>query len=223
MEFNSFPLSVTVVIIIITAILSIGGFSNQKVIDDLIFYPPAISRRKQWYRFITCGFIHADIFHLLFNMYALYSFGKGLEYLLNLYFGDNGTLLYVVMYLSALVICLLPSYLKNTDNYYYKSLGASGAVSAVVFACIAFRPMSEIGLVIIPGIGFPAFIFGIIYLAVTAYLDKRGGGNINHSAHLWGSIYGIVFVAVVSYTMSDYDLFGNFVLQIKDWLSGLGR
>lgn len=222
MEFNALHLSVTVIIIIITAILSIGGFSNQKVIDDLIFYPPAISRRKQWYRFVTCGFIHADIFHLLFNMYALYSFGRGLEYLLDLYFGDNAMVLYLVMYVSALVICLLPSYLKNTDNYYYKSLGASGAVSAVVFAVIAFRPTSEIGLVIIPGLDFPAFVFGIIYLAVSAYLDKRGGGNINHSAHFWGSVYGIAFVAVASYTMSDYDLFGSMVLQIKDWINGLG-
>ena len=220
MELNSFDLSITVIIIIITAILSIGGFSNQKVIDDLIFHPPAISRRKQWYRFITCGFIHADVFHLVFNMYALYSFGRGIETLFGMYFGDNASILYIAMYLSALVICLLPTYLKNTDNYYYRSLGASGAVSAVVFAVIAFWPTSEIGFVLIPGLPFPAFIFGVLYLVITAYLDKRGGGNINHSAHLWGSIYGVVFAAVASYTLSDYDLFGMFVLQVKDWING---
>jgi membrane associated rhomboid family serine protease len=223
MEFNSLNLSVTLIIIIITVGLSIAGFSNHKVMDDLIFYPPAISRRKQYYRFITCGFIHADVMHLLFNMYAFYMFGGTVELYFNELFGSNGKLLYITLYLSALVICLLPTYLKNQDNYYYKSLGASGAVAAVVFTYIMLDPMQGIGLIFIPGIYIPAFAFAIIYLAVSAYLDKRGGGGINHSAHFWGSVYGVIFIIIASYFIGKYPLLQNFISQVRAWFSSFGR
>ncbi len=220
MEFNTLSLSITLVIIILTVLISIGGFSNQKIMDDLIFYPPAISKRKQWYRFITCGFIHADVMHLLFNMYAFYMFGQAVE---NAFqsprlFGENGKLVFIILYVSALIVALLPTYLKNTDNYYYKSLGASGAVAAVVFAFIMLSPMSGIGLIFIPGLSIPAFIFAIIYLAVSAYLDKRGGGRINHSAHFWGSVYGVIFIIAACYLVADYPVLESFVLQVKEWI-----
>lgn len=218
MEFATLNLNVTLIIIILTVVLSIGGFTNQKVMDDLIFYPPAISRRKQWYRFITCGFIHADAIHLAFNMYAFYMFGGAVEKAFEVLFAGNGKLLYIVLYLSALVVALLPTYLKNTDNYYYKSLGASGAVAAVVFTYIMLDPMQGIGLIFIPGIYIPAFLFAIIYLAVSAYLDRRGGGSINHSAHFWGSVYGVIFIIVACYLMSDYPLIDRFISQIQGWL-----
>jgi membrane associated rhomboid family serine protease len=225
MEFNTLNLSITTIIIIITVGCSIAGFSSQKVIDDLIFYPPAISRRKQWYRFVTCGFIHADVAHLVFNMYALYMFGKDVEeaFISPKLFGGNGKLLYILLYISALVVCLLPTYSKNRDNYYYKSLGASGAVAAVVFTYIMLDPMQGIGLIFIPGIYIPAFAFAIIYLAVSAYLDRRGGGGINHSAHFWGSVYGVVFIILTCYFMSGYPVVGNFIDKVKDWFTSLGR
>lgn len=219
MEFAPFSLNLTLVIIIITVILSIAGFNNQKVIDDLIFYPPAISRRKQWYRFITCGFIHADVLHLAFNMYAFYMFGGTVEKKFQEIFTEQGKILYLVLYLSALVVALLPTYLKNLDNYYYKSLGASGAVAAVVFTFIMLDPMRGIGLIFIPGIFIPAFIFAIIYLAVSAWLDKRGGGSINHSAHFWGSVYGIVFILATSYLLTDKRIIEEFLKKIQEWLS----
>jgi membrane associated rhomboid family serine protease len=224
MEFNTLSFSITIIIIILTVLVSIGGFTNQKIVDDLIFHPPAVSRRNQWYRFITCGFIHADVVHLLFNMYAFYSFGAALEdaFQSPLLFGDNGKLMYIVLYISSLIVCLLPTYLKNTDNYYYKSLGASGAVSAVIFASIALSPVSKIGLIILPGVGIPAFAFGIIYLVVSAYLDKRGGGNINHSAHFWGAVYGVVFMLVACYTMTDYPLTKVFIQKVKEYFTDLG-
>ncbi|MCE3283666.1 MAG: rhomboid family intrarane serine protease [Chitinophagaceae bacterium] len=221
MEFNTPHLSITLIIIILTAILSIAGFSNQKVIDDLIFYPPAVSRRKQWYRFITCGFIHADVIHLVFNMYAFYMFGGAVEVYFEQLFNDNGKWLYVVLYVSSLVVCLLPTYLKNQDNYYYKSLGASGAVAAVVFAFIFLAPMVPLGLIILPGVRIPAFIFGVLYLAISAYLDKRGGGSINHSAHFWGAVYGIVFLLVTCFFLADYPVGQKFLEQVQAWISGL--
>ena len=134
--------------------------------DDLIFYPPAVSKRNQWYRFFTCGFIHADWGHLLFNMYALYLFGAGqrkdgVEYIFKSVFAEKGTILYLIMYIAALGVCLLPTYIKNKDNYHYRSLGASGAVSAVVFAYMMFDPMRGMGLIFLP-IYIPVFLFVII-------------------------------------------------------------
>jgi len=220
MEFNTISLSLTVIIIIITVGISLAGFSSQKVIDDLIFYPPAVSKRNQWYRFITCGLIHADIMHLAFNMYTFYMFGLAVEKVFETpqLFGDKGRILFLVLYISALVVCLLPTYNKNKDNYHYRSLGASGAVSAIVFAYIMLGPMQELYLFFIP-VGIPAFIFAFLYLAISAYLDRRGGGNINHSAHLWGAIYGIIFIVVAAYFLGKYPVLQSFIDQVKFWFS----
>jgi membrane associated rhomboid family serine protease len=119
----------------------------------------------------------------------------------------------VVLYFTALAVCLLPTYFNNKNNYYYKSLGASGAVSAVIFAYIFLEPTAKLELMFT--IPMPAFIFGALYLAVSYYLDKRGGGNINHSAHFWGAVYGIVFIIIASYLLSNFDPIRNFLLKIK--------
>src|SRR5918993_922216 len=155
-------LSITVIIVIITALVSIGGFSNPKIIDDLIFYPPAVTRQNQWYRFFTCGLIHADVGHLAFNMLALYLFGRNVELYFAYVFGDSGKFVYLVMYITALAVSVLPTYFRHKNDYHYRSLGASGAVSAVVFASILFDPISGIGLLFIP-IYIAGFIFGFIY------------------------------------------------------------
>ncbi|MEO6638173.1 MAG: rhomboid family intramembrane serine protease [Ginsengibacter sp.] len=203
-------ITITLIIIIITVLVSIAGFRSDKVIDDLIFYPPAVTQRKQYYRFITCGFIHADIGHLFFNMYAFYLFGNITEEIFAGIFGDAGKLLYVVLYVLALIVCLIPSYLQNRNNPNYRSLGASGAVSAVVFAYIMFNPMGGVGLIFIP-VFIPGFLFGIIYLVVSYFLDKKGGGRINHSAHIWGAIFGIVFIIIASELFSTYPLLQHFI------------
>jgi len=213
-------LSITIIIIIITCIISIGAFSNQKIMNDLIFYPPAISHQNQWYRFFSCGLIHADWAHLFFNMYVLYAFGagqrkQGIEYIFKDVFESKGAFLYLIMYIAALAVCLIPTYNKNKDNYSYRSLGASGAVSAVVFAYMMFNPMQGMGLLFLP-IYIPGFLFGIIYLAVSSWLDKRGGGNINHSAHIWGAIFGVVFVIFACKVFSDYPVLQHFIDQVKN-------
>ncbi len=207
-------LTITLIIIIITVIVSIAGFRSDKVIDDLIFYPPAVTGRKQYYRFITCGFIHADIGHLFFNMYAFYLFGNITEEIFAAIFGDAGKLLYVILYGLALIACLIPSFLKNRDNRNYRSLGASGAVSAVVFAYIMFNPMGGVGLIFIP-VFIPGFLFGIIYLVVSYLLDKKGGGRINHSAHIWGALFGIIFIIVASELFSTYPVLEHFIDAVK--------
>jgi membrane associated rhomboid family serine protease len=213
-------LDITTIIIIITALISIGGFSNQKIIDDLIFYPPAVSQRNQWYRFITCGLIHADVAHLIFNMLSLYLFGRFVEEKFIEIFADNGKWLYLLMYVTSLFICLLPTYFRNRNNYNYRSLGASGAVSAVVFAGLMIAPYVEVGLFFIPPI-IPGFIFGPLYLLITAWLDRRGRDNINHSAHFWGALYGVLFI-IIGGRMVGYDAIQEFVNGVQLYLHAKG-
>ncbi len=211
-------MSVTIILVAITCVISFIAFSNQKLMDDLIFYPPAISERNQWYRFITCGFIHADIAHLFFNMFALYMFGDYIERAFSQIFGSSGSLLYILLYITSLFACLLPTYMQHKDNYYYRSLGASGAVSAVVFAFMFLFPSQGIGLFFIP-VFIPGFIFGPIYLIISSILAKRGGSHINHSAHFWGAVYGVLFLIVTSYVLSDFDLVGNFIAEVKGYFA----
>ena len=208
-------MSITVIIIAITVIISIAGFQSEKVMNDLIFYPPAITNNHQYYRFITCGFLHADFGHLFFNMYALYLFGQGVEQIFKALFGDYAGILYVLMYLAALAVCLIPSYSKNKSNPNYRSLGASGAVSAVAFAYILFNPLKGVGLIFIP-IFIPGFLFGIIYLIVSYFLDRKGGGRINHSAHIWGALFGIVFLIFTSNLIADYPILQHFIDAVKN-------
>jgi membrane associated rhomboid family serine protease len=210
-------LTITLIIIIITTLVSISGFSNRKIIDDLIFYPPAVTQQKQWWRFFTCGLIHADLGHLFLNMYALYIFGVAVEKAFQGIFGRSGSIIYLLMYVSALVVCLLPTYKKHKDNYYYRSLGASGAVSAVIFCFILLFPLQKLGLIFIP-IFIPGFIFGTLYIIASSILERKSMDNINHSAHIWGALYGIVFLAVMANLLSDYPVIQNFVQQVRGWL-----
>lgn len=208
-------ISITIIIIVATALVSFIAFQNQQVMDNLIFYPPAVSQKKQYYRFITCGFIHADMAHLAFNMISFYFFSQALvEPKFMEFFGDYGRAMLLIMYVMALIICLLPTYFKNKNNPNYRSLGASGAVSAVVFAGLMISPLSQVGFFIIPPI-IPGFIFGPLYLICSAYLEKRGGDNINHSAHIWGALFGVVFIIVTTKLYSNYDVVTNFVNDVE--------
>ena len=210
-------LSITLIITAATVIVSVIGFSNQKVVDDLIFTPPAITNRNQWYRFLSCALVHADVPHLAFNMIAFYSFGEAVENTFKDLFGGYGTALYIALYVISQFLCLVPTFIKNKDNYYYRSLGASGAVSAVIFAGILLFPLTKIFLFFIP-IGIPGFIFGFIYLGVSAYLERKGGSNVNHSAHLFGALAGIILLLTFGFAYG-YDIVGNFMEQIRGFFN----
>ena len=209
--------TITLTLLVITVALSLFGFANQKVINDFIFYPPAISRDNEWWRFITNGFIHADLGHLAFNMFSFYMFGDFVEKYFIVLFNENGKALYLAMYLTALVVCLIPTYIMQRNNKQYRSLGASGAVSAVVFAGVFLDPTIKIGLFIIPPI-IPVFIFGPLYLLMTIYMSKRGGDNINHSAHFWGSVWGVGFLIIACKIFPGFDPIQNFVSQVSAYL-----
>jgi membrane associated rhomboid family serine protease len=209
-------LTITLIIIILTCLVSFTAFSNEKLMSDLIFHPPAITNRNQWYRFFSCGLIHADIMHLVFNMYSFYLFGGIVESAFVQIFGSGGKIIYLIMYITSLAASLLPTFLKNQNNYHYYSLGASGAVSAVVFAGIFLYPTMGLGIFPIP-FHIPGFIFGPLYLVVSAYLSKKGNGNINHSAHIWGAVFGVVFLIVSSAFGSDYNLLQSFVNEVSGY------
>lgn len=195
--------TVTLTIIILTAIISFSAFGNQKVINDLVFWPPMIKNRHQYYRFITSGFIHADIAHLAFNMITLYFFGRAMELFFIEKIGKPGFLLF---YLGGIMASEIPSYLKHMKDYHYRSLGASGAVTAILFSFILLAPWQTLYVFFFP---LPAIIFAVLYLVYTAYMAKRGGDFINHSAHLWGAIYGIIFTIIM-----EPGVIGHFLQQL---------
>lgn len=211
-------LDITIIIIIVTTLVSIGGFTNHKIMEDLIFYPPAVTTKKQWYRFITCGLIHADFAHLLFNMISLYFFGRAVEDAFTLFFQEQGKWLYLSMYISALFISLLPTYLQHKNDENYRSLGASGAVSAVVFAGLAVAPDSDIYIYFIR---MPGFIFAPLYLILSIILAKKAKDNVNHSAHIWGSLYGLVFILISAYS-AGFDLVAYFIEAVKGYMRAKG-
>ncbi|MES2003466.1 MAG: rhomboid family intramembrane serine protease [Bacteroidota bacterium] len=210
-------LTITLIILILTCIISFTAFSNEKITNDLIFYPTAVTNHNQWYRFITCGFIHADLMHLAFNMYTFYVFGDTIERAFVALFNENGKALYILLYISALVVCLLPTYFQHKNDYYYRSLGASGAVSAVIFVAILLDPTMKLQIFPIP-IGIPAFIFGPLYLIISAYLAKKGQGNINHSAHIWGAVWGVIYMTITCQFMTGFRPLQNFVNEVMGYL-----
>ena len=212
-------MSITLTITLATVVISLLAMNNEELMDKFIFNPYTIARDpKQWYRAITCGFIHADFMHLAFNMFSFYMFGDYVEQFFGMIFGPAGRFFYLLLYVSALVVCIIPTFYQHKRQYYYNSLGASGAVSAIVFAGIFLQPTLQIGFFFIPPI-IPGFVFGPIYLALTVYLSKKGGGSINHSAHLWGSLYGFVFLIIASKFSGNYDALGAFIEQIRIYLA----
>lgn len=178
-------LSSNLIIIVLTCVVSYTAFNNAKLMNDWILLPFKAQRDKQYYRYITYGFLHADGMHLLFNMITLYFFGRVME---SFYTATLGPFGYALFYLGGLVFSVLPSALKNQNNARYATLGASGAVSAVLFAYILFEPWTTLLIFFVP---CPAIIYAVLYVAYSIWLDKKGGDNVNHSAHLWGAAYGV--------------------------------
>ena len=183
---------ITLILIAVTSLVSWMAFNNRKLADRLILWPPAIDKHKQYDRLVTYGFIHADFGHLLFNMVTLYFFGRSIEVIM---LGTTGQWwVYPLFYLSALVVSILPTYLKNQKNPNYLSLGASGAVSAVLFAYILIAPWKLILVMFIPA---PAIVYAAFYVGYSIWMDKKGGDNVNHSAHLAGAAFGVMFMLIM--------------------------
>ncbi len=204
-------MSITFLIIIMTCAISIPAFSKEQLKEDLLFWPYMINGRKQYYRFLTNGVLHADFMHLIFNMVSFYSFGTALEeYLYKAVFGEMARGLFALLYVSAIAFAVLPDFFKYKHQSFYRSLGASGAVSAVIFAAITIQPKMPIQFFFIP-FKIPGYIFGAGFLVLSASLAKKGGGNIGHNAHFWGGVYGILFTYLAAKFIANIDLVLYFI------------
>lgn len=177
------------IILFFTVITSLYAFYNENALNNMILHPYSVSRKQKLYTLITSGFIHNDWMHLFFNVFSYYAFAFYLESVI-------GHWQFLVLYMVSLVLSDLPTVYKNRDNYGYRSLGASGAISAVVFSFILFNPTSKMGILLIP-VMIPAYIFGVLYLVYCTYASKYSHDRINHDAHLYGALSGIVITIIL--------------------------
>ncbi len=196
MEFQQYP--ITLIIIIITVLISINAFNDMERKRKWIFYPYRVNYNKEYYRFITHILIHADGMHLAFNMFVLFSFGGLLEQVFVQEFGLLlGSFHFLFLYLVGGIFAATFPYIKNQDNIHYLSLGASGAVSAVLFASIIWLPHGGIYILFIP-FEIKAWLFGFLYLGFEYYMSKRGNTGVAHDAHFGGAVFGILYVLIIA-------------------------
>jgi membrane associated rhomboid family serine protease len=192
----TFTNMITYIILAITVFISISAMDNHSLKNKLVFNAYLIHERKDWYRFFSSGLIHADWMHLGFNMLSLYMFGKAVEDAYRELFDVKGILFFILLYVGGLAMSSLYSYERNKGNIYYNALGASGAVSSVIYAFILLAPTARLGFMFIP-VPIPAYLFGFIYLGIEYYMSKRGNTGIAHDAHFWGAIYGVVLTIIL--------------------------
>ena len=198
-------LSITNIIVIITCAISIALMQNRAGKSAMVLHPATIKNNHQWYRFISSGFIHADFTHLAINMFVLWSFGNAVEQTLYPRYLDGLTSQkYLALYFGGIVVSSIPSYMRHKENINYAALGASGGVSAVVFAVIIFEPWQNLYLYGV--IAIPQILAGLGYLVYSWYQDKNANDNIGHMAHLTGAIWGFLFTGFM-----NFGLFSRFI------------
>ncbi|MBO6794673.1 MAG: rhomboid family intramembrane serine protease [Balneolaceae bacterium] len=178
-------MSATLSLIAINVAVSVAAFNSQKVMEIGMFMPYRAVRQKTWYELITSGFLHGGITHLAFNMITLFFFGPILEQAI-------GEVHFLILYFTGLLASSVPSLIKHKDNPQYATIGASGAVEAVLFAFIVIFPFEKIYLFFIP-IGIPAIIFGALFVAYSIWASKKEG-KINHEAHIGGAVWGLIYM-----------------------------
>jgi membrane associated rhomboid family serine protease len=179
--------SVALLIFAVTLVASLAGlYAQPQVIERSLFRPYWFLRRKQYASIVTSGFVHADLPHLIFNMVTFWFFAFPLE-------KQIGPVRFAVLYVLGLVVSDLGTYFKHRNDPQYASLGASGAISAVLFAAIVYFPWMELFIIPIP-VPIPAPLFAVGYVAYSWYSARQARGRINHDAHLGGALFGIVFV-----------------------------
>jgi membrane associated rhomboid family serine protease len=200
----------TIIITIVTVIISLIGFRNHVFFNKFCFSPYAVAKYNEWYRFLTAGFLHADYMHLIFNMLAFFTFGQSVCNMYEDIFGAWGKLLFVLLYFTAIVFAHVTTYKKEKDNPSYRSIGASGGTSAIIYAAILLNPT---GTMYIYGIPILNVLFGLIYLGLEYYLSTRNADNVNHDAHFIGAVYGFFYAVIFKPT-----LLLSFINEIKNYI-----
>ncbi|MDG1176116.1 MAG: rhomboid family intramembrane serine protease [Flavobacteriales bacterium] len=202
-------MTITLIIILITVAVSLYASEKLELKNQLMFNPYQVVHHNKVYKTITHAFIHADFMHLGINMYVLYSFGQILESIFTSRFGEMGSIYFIILYVGGIIFATVPSIIKHKDNPGYNSLGASGAVSAVLFSFIILNPSAQLDLFgVIP---INAGLFGVLYIGYEMYQNKNGRSNIAHDAHILGALFGIIFTILLSPSF----VIANFMEQIK--------
>ena len=199
--FDSGQFGAMVILAVTVATSLLGMYRMPRIIDRCLFRPYFFLRRRQYDTIYLSGFVHADLGHLLFNMVTFYFFAFPMERYV-------GTSRFLILYFVGLIVSHSCTYLKQKDNAEYASLGASGAISAVLFAYIVYFPMTKLIILPIP-IPIPAAIFAVGYVAYSYWASLHSRGRINHDAHLCGALSGLAFVAV-----TDFGAFGRLLTAI---------
>ena len=212
---NSDALTITNITVGITCLISFIVMQNRTGKALLVFHPATIREHHQWYRFLTSGFIHADMMHLAINMFVLWSFGNAIEkYYFPAFLSDFVAQKYMLLYFGGIIVASIPSYVRHNKNPNYAALGASGGVSAVVFAAILFEPWQNLYLYGV--IAIPQILAGAAYLFYSWYSDKKAADNVGHMAHFAGAVWGFLITGLM-----NPDLFIRFIqkaLQGPSWL-----
>ena len=177
------------IIFVITILLSLLAFSNDNLRGELTLHPYSVAKGEKLWTVITSGFIHNDWTHLLFNMFTYFFFAFQLEAII-------GHWQFGLLYMASLILSDLPTIGKHKDDYWYRSLGASGAISAVLFSYILFNPMTKMIIFPLP-IPIPAILYGVLYLIYCAYASRKSNDNINHDAHFFGALSGIMITILL--------------------------
>jgi membrane associated rhomboid family serine protease len=178
------------IIFVLTLATSLWAFNDENIYARFILNPYGVSRGERVYTIITSGLIHKDWNHLLFNMLSYYFFAFQLEAMF-------GHWQFGLLYILSLILSDLPSIQKHKQDIWYNSLGASGAISAVIFSYIMYDPLASLGIIFIP-IPIPAWIFGLLYLVYCHYASKHARDNVNHDAHLFGALSGILITIALN-------------------------
>lgn len=195
----------------ITVLVSYMAFQNHELMEKLQFNAAKIIHQKQYYRLISHAFIHANWSHLIVNMFVLYFFGRGMEQYFGYYFGSRATAYFLFLYFGGILASNIWSLIKHQNNYYYNAVGASGAVSAMLFAFIFFNPWEPLYLFAI--VPIPGILFAVGYLIYSYQMSKRKNDNVAHDAHFLGALFGFVFPILLK-----PDLFGQFIDQLFAFL-----
>lgn len=207
-------LTINYLIIGFTSLISVMAFNNHYWTYKLKHWPHQEVQNGEYYRWLTSGFLHANPMHLIFNMITLYFFGNNVEMWFSVISPSLGHVFYMVFYLLAIVAASSATFFKYRQSPGFASIGASGAVAAVLFASILLMPTSTIYAFFFP---MPGFIFGIAYLWFSAYEARQGRDNIDHTAHYYGAIFGFFFPIVF-----EPKLLPLFLVQLQDWFAAMG-
>ncbi|MCE2846508.1 MAG: rhomboid family intramembrane serine protease [Sphingobacteriales bacterium] len=184
-------MEITLLICAATVLISLAAFNNSSMLSAWMLDPYLVHHKNQWWRMISSGFIHADFMHLFFNMFSFYFFGRAVEVYFGFYFEDKAVFYYLLLYIGGILIANAPTLAKHKNNHWYRSLGASGAVAAVIFTALFFNPWNKIYFFGI--IGIPGVLFGPLYLFAEYRMSKQANTGINHDAHFFGAVFGLLF------------------------------